>query len=69
MMSALLKRGEELARAAQVQRVRQVAGRLKELVRGVSIETDEARVIVSGRGLLKRWLIDPQLRFLAGDRR
>ena len=69
MMSALLKRGEELARAAQVQRVRQVAGRLKELVRGISIETEEARVIVSGRGLLKRWLIDPQLRFLAGDRR
>jgi len=69
MMSALLKRGEELARAAQVQRVRQVAGRLKELVRGISIETEETRVIVSGRALLKRWLIDPQLRFLAGDRR
>lgn len=68
MMSELLKRGEELAREAQVQRVTQVAGRLKELVRGISIETDEARVIVSGRGLLKRWLIDPQLRFLAGDR-
>ena len=69
MMSALLERGEELARAAQVQRVQQVAGRLKELVRGISIETDEVRVIVSGRGPLKRWLIDPQLRFLAGDRR
>ena len=68
MMSELLKRGEELAREAQVQRLTQVAGRLKELVRGISIETDEARVIVSGRGLLKRWLIDPQLRFLAGDR-
>lgn len=68
MMSELLKRGEELAREAQVRRVTQVAGRLKELVRGISIETDEARVIVSGRGLLKRWLIDPQLRFLAGDR-
>ena len=68
MMSELLKRGEELAREAQVQRVTQVAGRLKELVRGISIETDEARVIVSGRGLLKRWLIDPQLCFLAGDR-
>jgi hypothetical protein len=68
MMSELLKRGEELAREAQVQRVTQVAGRLKELVRGIAIETDEARVIVSGRGLLKRWLIDPQLRFLAGDR-
>ena len=69
MMTALLKRGEELARAAQVQCVQQVAGRVKELVPGISVETEEARVIVSGRGLLKRWLIDPQLRFLAGDRR
>jgi hypothetical protein len=69
MMGELLKRGEDLARAAQVRRVGQIAARLKELVRGVSIQTDEARVIVSGQRLLKRWLIDPQLRFLAGDRR
>ena len=68
MMSELLKRGDALARAAQTKRIEQIGARLKELVRGVSIETDEARVIVSGRGLLKRWLIDPQLRFLAGDR-
>jgi hypothetical protein len=69
MMGELLKRGEDLARAAQVRRVGQIAARLKELVRGVSIQTDEAQVIVSGQRLLKRWLIDPQLRFLAGDRR
>jgi len=69
MMGELLKRGEDLARAAQVRRVGQIASRLKELMRGVSIQTDEAQVIVSGQRLLKRWLIDPQLRFLAGDRR
>jgi hypothetical protein len=69
MMSGLLKRGEELVRTAQAGRIEQIAGRLRDLVRGGSIETGEARVIVSGRGLLKRWLIDPQLRFLAGDRR
>ena len=69
MMRALLKRGEELARTAQADRIERIAGRLREIVRGGSIETGEARVIVSGRGLLKRWLIDPQLRFLAGDRR
>jgi len=68
MMAKLVTRGDALARAAQAKRIEQIGARLKELVRGVSIETDEARVIVSGRGLLKRWLIDPQLRFLAGDR-
>jgi hypothetical protein len=68
MMGNLVRRGEELARAAQARRIGQVSARLKELLSGVSIETEEARVLVSGRGLLKRWLIDPQLRFLAGDR-
>ena len=68
MMAKLVTRGDALARATQAKRIEQIGARLKELVRGVSIETDEARVIVSGRGLLKRWLIDPQLRFMAGDR-
>jgi hypothetical protein len=68
MMSDLLRRGAELARAAQRRRVEAVAARLREILRGVSIEAEEARVLVSGKGLLKRWLIDPRLRFLAGDR-
>jgi hypothetical protein len=68
MMGDLLRRGEQLARAAQRRSVGEISARLKELMSGVSIEVDEARVMVSGRGLLKRWLIDPQLRFLAGDR-
>jgi len=68
MMSQLLKRGEELARAAQRERTKRIASRLKQLVGGIAIEVEEARVLVSGRGLLKRWLTDPQLRFLTGDR-
>jgi hypothetical protein len=31
-----------------------------------AIEVEEARVLVRGRGIIKRWLIDPSLRFLAG---
>ena len=68
MMSELLKRGEELAATAQRERTERIASRLRQLVGGVAIEVEEARVLVSGRGLLKRWLIDPQLRFLTGDR-
>lgn len=68
-MGKLVSRGETLARAAQVRRIQGICDRLKEVVRGVAIGTDEARVIVSGRGLLKRWLSDPALRFLSRDAR
>ena len=44
--------------------MRQVAERLKALFGEAAIEVEEARVLVRGRGLIKRWLIDPTLRFL-----
>jgi hypothetical protein len=69
MMGKLLKRGEDLAYAARERALDDVVERLTILLRGVSVEIEEARVLVSGRGLLKRWLSDPQLRFLNGDRR
>lgn len=69
MMSNLLRRGEQVAGAAQQRRLAELADQLTNLLRGVTIEVDEARVLVGGNGLLKRWLIDPQLRFLAGDHR
>jgi hypothetical protein len=69
MMGNLLARGEQLARVAQQRRLAEVANQLTELLRGATITVEEALVLVSGKGLLKRWLIDPQLRFLAGDRR
>jgi hypothetical protein len=31
-----------------------------------AIEVEEARVLVRGKGMIKRWLIDPSLRFLGG---
>lgn len=66
MMSKLLRHAEDLARAEQRRKIGRIAGRLKELIRGASIEVEEARVLVRGRGMLKRWLIDPSLRFLSG---
>ena len=29
-----------------------------------AVEVEEARLLVRGKGLIKRWLIDPHLRFL-----
>jgi len=62
----LLRRGDEIARAAQAKKVSAVAERLSELLRNASITVDDSRVIVSGRGLLWRFLDDPDLRFLGG---
>lgn len=66
MMSALLARGEQLARARQRIKVQQVAAQLRSVFGSAAIEVAEARVLVRGRGIVKRWLIDPSLRFLAG---
>jgi len=66
MMTLLVKRVEELARARQRQKVQQVAADLRAIISSASIEVEDARVLVSGRGITKRWLIDPSLRFFRG---
>jgi hypothetical protein len=66
MMAGLAKRGAEIARAGQQQRVRVVAEQLRSILGSGAVEVEEARVLVRGRGMIKRWLIDPSLRFLAG---
>ena len=69
MIEKLLIRANELAHVEQQRKLAQVAGQLKELLQGATIEVEEARILVSGRGILKRWLIDPSLRFLSGGLR
>lgn len=61
-MERLVRRGEEIARQAQQQKVGEVAQRLKELLGDASVEG--SRIAVSGRGLVRRWLADSRLRFL-----
>ena len=66
MMDALLSRGERLATEAQRRKVAELAAQLRAVLGSASVEVEEARVLVRGRGMIKRWLIDPSLRFLAG---
>jgi hypothetical protein len=66
MMTSVLRHGGTIARQVQQRKIMEVAAELKNLLSGASIEIEDARVLVSGRGLSKRWLIDPALRFLAG---
>ena len=66
MMDALQSRGERLATEAQRRKVAELAAQLRAVLGSASVEVEEARVLVRGRGIIKRWLIDPSLRFLAG---
>jgi hypothetical protein len=66
MMNDLVQRGEELARQKQQERLEAVAQQLRAVFGAAAVQVDEAEVLVSGRGLVKRWLLDPSLRFLDG---
>ncbi|HEX5257583.1 MAG TPA: hypothetical protein VFW35_02245 [Sphingomicrobium sp.] len=66
MMDRLISRGDELAAQAQAQQVQRVAQKLRALFGSAAVSVQEAQVLVSGRGIIKRWLIDPSLRFLSG---
>lgn len=67
MMTALIARAERRARDEQQRLIAAATAALKAHMRGASVEAEEARVLVSGRGAVKRWLLDPGLRFLSGD--
>jgi ribosomal protein L22 len=66
MMEKLVARGGAIARDAQQQKVRDVAQQLRGMFGSSAVEVEEARVLVRGKGMIKRWLIDPSLRFLGG---
>ena len=68
-MERLIARGDELVRQAQARQVERVAGQLRALFGSAAVDVEDARVLVSGRGIIKRWLIDPSLRFLSGGLR
>jgi hypothetical protein len=67
MIERMIARAEQLAQDAQQRRLQQVARQLRAIFGSAAIEVEEARVLVRGRGIVKRWLIDPSLRFLAGS--
>jgi hypothetical protein len=66
MMSELLERGQALAQERHRRKVQAIAQQLRAIFGSGAVEVEEARVLVRGRGLVKRWLIDPSLRFLNG---
>lgn len=66
MMENLLRRGEALASEGQQKKIDDVAAQLRAIFGSAAVQVEEAQVLVTGQGMIKRWLIDPSLRFLAG---
>jgi predicted NBD/HSP70 family sugar kinase len=66
MLAGLLSRGEELAGDQLQKKVTDVAAQLRAIVGNAAVSVEDARVVISGRGIVKRWLTDPTLRFLTG---
>ena len=66
MMEKLAARGNDVALRVQEQKVQRVAQQLRTMFGGGAVDVEEARVLVRGRGMIKRWLTDPSLRFLGG---
>lgn len=69
MMAGLEARAARLAARAQRERLTRIAANLRGMFGAAAIETEADRVLVRGKGLVRRWLIDPNLRFLGGLRR
>lgn len=62
-MRALLARGEARVRAAQRRQVERIADEWRERLPGARVSAGAGEVIVEARGLARRWLGDPLLRF------
>ena len=66
MMERLLARGEKIAAQAQAKQVQRLAQGLKPLFGNAAVRIQGAQVLVKGRGIIARWLGQPELRFLSG---
>jgi hypothetical protein len=65
---ALLERAEHMARAAQQRRVARLAEEWREHLPGATVTEETGGVAIAARGLSRRWLGDPVLRFLGRSR-
>lgn len=69
MMERLLARAEQIAQAAQANRIEAMAETAAEELNAVSVLKTATGVVLRGRKLLERWLLDPALRFIGSSLR
>ena len=65
-MKRLIERAEQRARAAQRRCVSRIADHLRTTFGSGTVEAREDEVLIRGKGIIKRWLVNPRLRFIAG---
>ena len=66
MMEALAARGAALGEARAAEVVETLAARVEDQIPGVSVIAGQGEVVLSGRGLARRMLVDPALRWIGG---
>jgi len=66
MLEQLTTRGEAAGRRAAGEAAARLDERVRETVPHVSVAVDGGTVTLAGRGLWRRWLADPALRWLGG---
>ncbi len=66
MLEQLNARAEAAGRSAAGKAATRLAERVRDAVPGVAVSIDGSAVTLAGRGLWRRWLADPALRWLGG---
>jgi hypothetical protein len=66
MMEDLEARGRRIGERAVDAAVERLVVAARAALPGLEIEADAGRVTIAGRGLARRWLTDPALRWLGG---
>lgn len=66
MLEQLNARADAIGERAAGDAAVRLGERVRDAVPGVSVGVDGTRVTLAGRGLWRRWLADPGLRWLGG---
>lgn len=66
MLEQLNARGDAMARRRALATAERLAAQVGETVPGVDVSVEGTTVTLAARGLWRRWLADPVLRWLGG---
>ena len=66
MMEGFEARAAAIGARAAARAGERLADAAREALPGVSVAAEPGRVVISGRGLARRWLHDPAFRWLGG---
>jgi hypothetical protein len=62
MMSDWIAAGERIARAAQIRTIARGVTLVHDAFPGIAVSAEPDAIVLSGRGLFRRWINDAQLR-------